>query len=105
VTKADEGVTPSSRGAAHPTGTGVADLTHDLVRGQLSDYLDNSIDPADRRRVDGHLARCQSCTAYLHTLRATVRTLGNLPAPKAPSGVRARIIEQAHDEHGRTSAG
>ncbi len=102
MTKADEGVTPSSRGAAHAAsaGTGVAELTHDLVRGQLSDYLDDTIGEAARRRVDGHLASCQDCTAYLNTLRATVRTLGQLPAPRAPSGARARILEQARREHG-----
>jgi anti-sigma factor RsiW len=103
VTKADEGVTPSSRGAAHPASagsTGVAELTHDLVRGQLSDYLDDTIGAADRRRVDGHLSICQSCSAYLNTLRATVGALSQLPAPKAPSGARARIVEQARREHG-----
>jgi hypothetical protein len=103
VTKADEGVTPSSRGAAHVATagtTGVAELTHDLVRGQLSDYLDDTIGETARRRVDGHLSTCQSCTAYLNTLRATVDALGQLPAPKAPTGARARIVEQARREHG-----
>jgi hypothetical protein len=102
VTKADKGVTPSSRGAAQAAsaGTSVAELTHDLVRGQLSDYLDDAIDAADRRRVDGHLSTCQSCTAYLNTLRATVRTLGQLPVPKAPSGARASIIDQARRDPG-----
>jgi hypothetical protein len=107
VTKADEGVAPSTRGAAHigtPASTGasvgVAELTHELVRGQLSEYLDDTLGEAARHRVDGHLAGCPPCAAFLDTLRVTVRALGQLPAPKAPAGARARIVDQARREHG-----
>jgi hypothetical protein len=110
VTKADEGVAPIIRGAAQIVtpnngsgsngsgGVGIAEVIHELVRGQLSDYLDDALAESDRRRVEGHLAACPPCTAYLNTLRATVRALGVLPAPKAPSGIRARIIEQARHQ-------
>jgi anti-sigma factor RsiW len=104
VTKADEGVAPTLRGTAQIVtpgssgSVGVAELTHELVRGQLSDYLDGSLGESDRRRVDGHLASCAACTAYLHTLRATVHALGKLPAPKAPTGAGRRIVEQARRE-------
>ena len=105
VTKADEGVAPTSRGAAHigtptssPGNVGIADLTHDQVRNQFSDYLDDSLGEAARRRIDSHLAACASCTAYLDTFRLTVQSLGRLTAPKAPDGVRSRIVEQARRE-------
>jgi anti-sigma factor RsiW len=105
VTKADEGVAPTVRGATQIVTSnngsgkvGIAEVTHELVRGQLSEYLDDSLTESDRRRVEGHLAACPPCTAYLNTLRATVRALGVLPAPKAPSGIRARIVEQARRE-------
>ena len=109
VTKADEGVAPTIRGATqivtpnngsgNGSGSiGIAEVTHELVRGQLSEYLDDSLSERDRRRIEAHLAACPPCTAYLNTLRATVRALGVLPAPKAPSGIRARIIEQARRE-------
>jgi len=104
VTKADEGVAPEFRGATQivnpvsSAAVGVAELTHELVRGQLSEYLDNSLAESDRRRVEGHLQSCPPCTAYLNTLRATVRALGKLPAPRAPSGARSRIVEQARRE-------
>ena len=109
VTKADEGVAPTIRGATqivtpnngsgNGSGSiGIAEVTHELVRGRLSEYLDDSLSERDRRRVEGHLAACPPCTAYLNTLRATVRALDLLPAPKAPSGIRARIVEQARRE-------
>lgn len=106
VTKADEGVAPTSRGAAHigtptssPSSVGIADLTHDQVRNQLSDYLDDLLGEAARRRIDSHLAACSSCTAYLDTFRLTVQSMGQLPAPKAPDRLRARIVDRARREH------
>jgi anti-sigma factor RsiW len=111
VTKADEGVAQSARGAVHlgtPTSTsasvGVAELTHELVREQLSDYLDDALGESTRRRIDGHLAGCPPCVAYLGTLRVTVRGLQQLPAAKAPRGAAARIVEQARREHGAPRA-
>ena len=104
MTKADEGVAPTLRGATQivtPGGSGsvgVAELTHELVRGQLSEYLDGSLGESDRRRVDGHLASCSPCTAYFNTFRATVQALGKLSAPKAPAAARRRIVEQARRE-------
>ena len=104
VTKADEGVAPTVRGTAHivtPGGSGsvgVAELTHELVRGQLSEYLDGSLGESDRRRIEGHLASCSPCTAYLNTLRATIQALGKLPAAKAPTSDGRRIVEQARRE-------
>ena len=101
VTRADEGVAPVSRGATQPAtqgSTGVADMTHDLVQANLSEYLDDSLGEAVRHRIDRHLAACPPCATRLSTLRTTVQALGQLPAPKAPVGARARILEQAHSE-------
>jgi hypothetical protein len=104
VTKADEGVAPTSRGTAHIVtpgssgGVGTAELTHELVRGQLSEYLDGSLGESDRRRVEGHLASCPPCTAYLDTFRVTVRGLGKLTPPKAPARAYKQILEQARRE-------
>jgi anti-sigma factor RsiW len=108
VTKADEGVAPSFPGATHignpgsSAAVGIAELTHELVRGQLSEYLDGTLPEKDRRRVEGHLAACSPCTAYLNTLRATVRALGKLKPPRAPQSVRSRIVEQARRESDAT---
>lgn len=103
MTRADEGVAPVSRGATQPAtqgSVGVADLTHEMIRGNLSDYLDDSLGETLRHRIDRHLASCPACMADLETLRATVRAVGKLPTPKSPAGIRARILEQARREHG-----
>ena len=104
VTKADEGVAPHVRCATHAATPGssgsvaVAELTHDLVRGQLSEYLDGTLGESDRRRLDGHLAGCPLCTAYANTLRATVDGLSKLPPQKAPARALRKAIEQARRE-------
>jgi len=103
VTKADEGVAPTPGGATHlgiqtSATTGVAELTHQVVRDQLSEYLDGGLGEAARRRIDGHLATCPPCAVYLDTLRVTVRGVQQLPAVKAPRGTAARIVEQARRE-------
>ncbi|MGE3913143.1 MAG: anti-sigma factor [Chloroflexota bacterium] len=67
----------------------------------MSEYLDDSLGEAVRHRIDAHLAGCPPCTAYLATLRATVNSLGQLPAAKAPSSTRASIIEQARAQFSR----
>src|SRR3954471_8894298 len=96
VTKPDNGVVPAaSRTAQTAThgSVGIADLSHTDVRNSLSEYLDDSLSPSDRRRIEGHLATCRPCTADLATLRATVKLAQTLPQAHAPAGARARILE------------
>jgi anti-sigma factor RsiW len=81
-----------------PPGLDATEVTHELIRGQFTEYLDGSLGESDRRRVDTHLGTCPPCRAFLNTFRATVRALGTLPAPKAPAGIRARIVEQVRRE-------
>lgn len=90
--------------SAGPPGRSVSELTHETVREQLSDYLDDGLDQSARRRIDGHMATCPPCAAYLATLRTTVRGVQKLPAAKAPRGAAARIIEQARHRQGLTAS-
>lgn len=48
-------------------------LTCEEVIAFLMDYVDGVVTPEERARFDWHLARCQSCVAYLRTYEATVR--------------------------------
>ena len=42
----------------------------------MSDYLDGSLTRRNRRRLEKHLAGCDSCTAYLEQMRAIVAVSG-----------------------------
>lgn len=41
-------------------------------------YLDGSLDPETRMRVDTHLLECDGCTEYLRQFRTTVDALGRV---------------------------
>ena len=74
---------------------GIAELDHERVRGELSDYLDGELSEAERERLDHHLDGCAACAAYLRTLRQTVGLLGELPGRPAPARARDAIVERA----------
>ena len=41
----------------------------------------DALEPADRQRVLDHLDLCDGCSTYLEQVRATIRAVGDLPAP------------------------
>jgi len=69
---------------AQPRGPHVSQL--------LSAYLDNQLNPAERARVQVHLATCPACTAELSELQVTVGLLARLPAVPLP---RSFVLAEA----------
>ena len=43
----------------------------------MSDYLDGTLRPRDRERLETHLAACPHCSEYLAQLRVTIEALGH----------------------------
>jgi hypothetical protein len=39
----------------------------------VTDYLEDSLSPAERARFEGHVAGCPGCDAYLEQMRVTLR--------------------------------
>ncbi len=58
----------------------------------VTDYQEGALSRRDRRRLEKHLDACDGCSAYLEQLRATVRTLGELPAEPADPHVREHLL-------------
>jgi anti-sigma factor RsiW len=44
----------------------------------VTDYLEDAMDDATRRRFDEHLAACSSCRTYIAQFRETIRLTGAL---------------------------
>ena len=44
----------------------------------VTDYLEEALSPADRRRLERHLTGCPHCTEYLAQMRETIRLAGRL---------------------------
>ena len=74
------------------TGVETAELTHEEVRGQLSEFLADALDEAQAARIADHLKQCPPCARYLASLRATVDLLGTLPTRTAPDRLRQRLL-------------
>ncbi|MCL2395889.1 MAG: zf-HC2 domain-containing protein [Acidimicrobiaceae bacterium] len=51
---------------------------------QVTDYLEGTLAPRQRRRFEAHLARCVNCPEYVEQIRAVVRAAGR-PDPRAPA--------------------
>jgi anti-sigma factor RsiW len=58
----------------------------------VTDYLEGALSRRDRRRMERHLSGCEACQTYLESVRATVRTLGELPAEPADPEVREHLL-------------
>jgi len=58
--------------------TSVDDLTCREFVELVTDYLEEALEPAERRRFDEHLVDCLGCTAYLAQMRETIRLTGRL---------------------------
>ena len=70
---------------------------------QLSDYLDDELDAADRTALEAHLASCADCSSVLNDLRRVVLTAQSAPSrePSADlwSGISAQIAASSSAEH------
>lgn len=60
-------------------------------------YLDGSLDPETRARLDLHLLECDGCTNYLQQFRATVATLGQGRDEDLDPAFRNRLLEAFRD--------
>jgi anti-sigma factor RsiW len=61
------------------TTTGIDDLACKEFVELVTEYLEGTMSPSERARVDRHLAGCPFCTAYLEQMHQTIATLGSLP--------------------------
>jgi hypothetical protein len=59
----------------------------------VSDYLEDALSRADRRRFEGHLRGCPNCTNYLEQMRATIRATGTLHPDDLSPEVRREFTE------------
>lgn len=59
----------------------------------LTDYLENSLDPATAAQVEAHVAACDECELYLAQMRETIATLGVLPAESISPVALERLLE------------
>lgn len=62
------------------------------VLDHICEELDARLTTAQCRELRRHLAQCPNCTAYLDSLKKTVRLYSSSPSKHAPSRLRKQLI-------------
>lgn len=57
----------------------------------VTDYLEGALPPADRERLEAHLAGCEGCTTYLEQFRITIRLTGMLAEQQVSPDARSLL--------------
>jgi anti-sigma factor RsiW len=58
----------------------------------VTDYLEDALSPAARRRFETHLAGCPHCAEYLAQVRATIKLTGQLTPADLTPGMQEELI-------------
>lgn len=58
----------------------------------LTDYLEGTLPPADRSRLEAHLQICPHCTRYLEQFRLTILTAGRLKTGDLPEELTNELL-------------
>jgi anti-sigma factor RsiW len=59
----------------------------------VTDYLEDALDPAERRRFEEHAGLCPGCDTYLDQIRATIAQTGRLTPEALRPEARDRLLE------------
>ncbi|WDT76833.1 MAG: DUF2275 domain-containing protein [Candidatus Manganitrophus sp.] len=71
----------------------------DQIQEQLSEYLDNRLEDADRRRaIEDHLASCPRCLPEAKQLRDGIKGVAELPEVELPAGFSQRVMARVREE-------
>jgi anti-sigma factor RsiW len=82
----------------------MTDLDCDELVELVTEFLDGALDEQAERRVVDHLSLCDGCTTFVEQFRATVDTLGHLPADRItelPGPAREALLAAFREERGK----
>ena len=58
---------------------------------ELSNYIDNSVDPNLRDQIEHHLRSCRRCSLLVNTTRKTLQIYCDASVLEVPAGYSARL--------------
>jgi hypothetical protein len=58
---------------------------------ELSNYIDDDVDPKLRAEIENHLRRCHRCSVLLDSTRKTLRIVGDERVFEIPVGYKERL--------------
>jgi predicted anti-sigma-YlaC factor YlaD len=68
----------------------------DLVE-VVTDYLEGTMAPRERRRFDRHLDVCEGCLDYLEQMRTVIRVAGRPTVDAVPPATMAGLVRAFRD--------
>jgi anti-sigma factor RsiW len=69
-----------------------SDLTCQELVELVTDYLEQTLAPAERARFEKHLAGCPGCQIYLGQMRQTLKLLGTLSEESIEPAARDQLL-------------
>lgn len=63
----------------------------------VTEYLEGTLAPSERKRFEAHLGRCDGCMTYLEQMRQMLAVLGRLAEESIPDQVRQDLLRALRD--------
>lgn len=70
---------------------------------ELSNYLDDELDPGLCEQLEAHLGGCEPCQAFLRSLETTIQQLRDTPAEDSNGKKKAALRRQLREEFERVA--
>lgn len=64
----------------------------DFLR-ELSDYLDETVDPTTRAELENHISECPNCWVICDTTKKTIKVYKGMEPQALPEPVHERIMD------------
>jgi hypothetical protein len=65
---------------------------------EISNYIDNDVEPKLRARMEAHLKACAHCSAILDGTRNVVKLVGDGMEYEVPEGFSRRLYDRIKDK-------
>ena len=77
---------------------GVIEISCLEIWKEISNYIDNDVEPELRARMEAHFKACAHCTAILDGTRNVVKLVGDGMVYKVPEGFSRRLYDRIQDK-------
>ena len=76
----------------------------DFLR-ELSDFLDENVDPGVRRELERHISECPNCWVICDTTKKTIQVYKGMDPEPLPAAVHDRLVQILEKQCGKHESG
>ena len=63
----------------------------------VTDYLEGALSPADQRRFELHMSKCEGCKLYIDQMRLTIKAAGKLSEDSISLAAKEELLAAFRD--------